>query len=212
MNNNKEIIKALNYRYAVRIFDPSKKVSTDDLNTILESARLSPSSFGIEAWKFIVVTNQKIRAKIRVAGYDQPKITEASHLVVIARRTDTENLSTELVARTAKSQEKDIKQLDGLKQMLDGAISGKEKGLALDSWIAEQTYIALGIMIETASLLGIDNGPIEGFDPAKVNEILGLKKKNLSVVTMLTLGYRGDDSYSKLPKTRRPFDEVVEFI
>jgi len=208
---SKIIVDALNWRKAVKVFEPAKKVSKEDLNTILESARLSPSSYGIQAWKFIVVIDPKIRAQLRSAGYDQPKITDSSHLIVIARRTDTENLSTELVARTAKIQNKDISQLVGFKQMVDGAIASKV-GATLDSWIAHQTYIALGIMIETASLLEIDSAPMEGFDQVKVNEILGLSNKKLSAVTILAIGYRGDDSYSNQPKVRRSFDEVVEFI
>ena len=87
---NQEILQALNWRYAVKIFDPSKKVSEEDLYTILESARLSPSATGIEMWKFIVVENPEIRIKIREVGDNQPKITDASHLIVLTYRTDIE--------------------------------------------------------------------------------------------------------------------------
>lgn len=207
-----EIKKALSWRYAVKTFDSSKKISDSDLNLILESAHMAPSSFGIEAWKFIVISNPEIRVKIRAVGYDQTKITEASHLVVIARRTDVrENIAHELAERTAKAQGKDISELKGLEDMVTGAISSK-LGDAVNTWAQAQTYIPLGMMMETAALLGIDAGPMEGFSGTEIDEILGLKEKNLATVTMLALGYRGDDSFAALPKTRRPFDEVVEFI
>jgi nitroreductase len=210
---NEEIVKALNWRYATKIFDPNKKISDEDLHTILESARLSPSSNGIEMWKFIVVGNNETRAKLREAGFGQPKITDASHLVVIAYRTDSEENSTkERLERTSKIQNEDINKLEGLKTMLDGSIVQKVKNNSLECWIKSQTYIPLGIMIETASLLGIDNGPMEGFQSDKVDEILNLKEKNLKSVTMLALGYRGEDPASTRPKVRREFDEVVEFV
>lgn len=201
---SEEITKALNWRYAVKTFDSAKKVSDADLQTILESGRLAPSTIGLEPWKFIVVNDPAVRAQLRAVGYDQTKITEASHLVVITYRTDAENLPTELVARTAKAQGKTVEDLAGLKQMADGAVQGTS--------LKAQAYIPLGMMVETAALIGIDTGPMEGFDPAKVDEILGLKEKNLASTSMLAIGYRGDDAYAALPKTRRAYDEVVEVI
>ena len=209
----KKIIESLNWRYATKIFDPSKKMSDDDLKIILESARLSPSSNGAEMWKFILVENKEIRQKLREVSFDQPKVTDASNLIVIAYRTDSaENLTKERIERTAKIQHDDPSKLIGLKTMLDNAVSQKTKDGSLESWTMAQSYIPLGIMIETAALLDVDAGPMEGFIPEKVDEILHLKEKNLKSVTMLALGYRGDDPASLRPKIRREFDEVVEII
>ncbi len=208
-----EIIKALNTRYATKVFDSSKKISEENIHTILESARLSPSSMGLEMWKFIVINNTEIRAKLREAGYGQTKITDASHLVLISYRTDIiENISKERLERTAKIQNKNISDLEGLKKMIDGSIEQKNKDGSLESWVKMQSYIPLGIMIETASLLGVDNCPMEGFSLDKVDEILELKNKNLKSATMLALGYRGEDPESKRTKVRRDFNDVVEFI
>lgn len=208
-----EIIKALNWRYATKTFDATKKVSDADLNAILESGRLSPSSFGIEPWKFIVVTNPEIRTKLRAASWDQTKVTDASHLVILARRTDVAVLSPELISRLAKNQGKNEADLAEYKGMIDGSIAHKSATPgAVEAWLSAQTYIALGIMTETAALLDIDTCPMEGFDPSQVNEILGLSAKNLSAVSMLAVGYRGDDAYAQAPKTRRPSTEVVEFL
>ncbi len=208
-----EIISALNWRYATKVFDKNKKVSTEDIHTILESARLSPSSNGIEMWKFIVVENEEIRAKLRAVGYDQSKITDASHLVVIAYRTDAvENLSKERVERVAKIQNQDITELAGYKDSLDNGVTQKVQNGTLESWIKAQAYIPLGLMMETAALLHIDNCAMEGFQPDKVDEILNLKNENLKSTTMLALGYRGEDDFSKKPKVRRAWGEVVKFI
>jgi nitroreductase len=210
---NKDIIKALNWRYATKVFDPSKIVSEEDLYTILESARLSPSSIGAEMWKFIVVTNKKIREKLRDAGYNQPQITDASHLIVLTHRTDiVENLTKEKIERTAKIQNTSESNLEGLKSFLENSVTQKIQGGNLESWIRSQVYIPLGMMIETAALLEIDSCPMEGFEQDKFDEILELKEKNLKSITMLPVGYRGDDSASKRPKVRRDFNDVVEFI
>jgi nitroreductase len=211
MNTPETIIEKLTWRRAIRAFDMTKKVTDADLKTILESAHLSPSSYGTEPWKFLVITDPEIRAKLQAAGYGQPKIAEASHLIVITRRTDTDAIARELVERTATSQNKATEELAGFKGMVEGAIAARPEGAARDGWLAAQTYISLGIMVATASLLNIDNGPMEGFDIVKVNEILGLSEKKLSAVTMLALGYRRDDP-TLMPKVRRSFDDVVEFI
>jgi nitroreductase len=211
MEINKTIIDALTWRRAINSFDTTKKVSDENIKTILESANLAPSSYGIEAWKFFVVTNHDIRAQLRKAGYDQPKITDASHLIVVTRRTDTDVLSTELIARLSVAQNKTVEDLAGFKQMVDGAIANKESSSARDAWLASQTYIALGMIMETASLLGVDNAAMEGFDPSSVNKILGLTEKNLSVVTMLALGYRNSEE-PLTPKVRRDYTDVVEFV
>ena len=206
------IVKALEWRYAVQSFDPAQKVSEADLRTILESGRLAPSSFGLEPWKFIVVENTEIRAKLQAVSYGQPKVSEASHLVVIARRTDTrENIVRERLERTAKIQHQDAQALAGFKEMLDGVIKGRDD-VTLDIWNSRQVYIALGMMMETASLLGVDNAAMEGFDPKGVDEVLGLSKQNLTATVLLSLGYRGVDPSADRPKVRRDPTEVIEFV
>ncbi len=203
-----EIIEALKWRYAVKTFDTTKKASDEDIATIVESGRLAPSAYGLEPWKFILVKNPEIRQKLRAAGYDQTKITDASHLVVIAARTDGTAVADSLIARTAAAQGKSLEDLAGFSQMLDGAVASHPQ-----AWLDTQTYIPLGMMMEAASMLGIDNAAMEGFDPAAVGEILGLEAKNLKAVTMLALGYRSeDDAYAALPKIRQAYEDVVEVV
>ncbi len=206
-----EIMSAMQFRYAAQSFDTTKTLSKEDEHTILESGRLAPSSFGIEAWKFIVVKNTALRTKMREASYGQPKVTDAPMLVVVARRTDVrENISQERILRTVKTLEQDAAAFDGLKQMIDGTIASKSDE-QVDTWARAQTYLALGMMLETAALLGIDAGPMEGFDPKQIDSILGLKEKNLTATTLVAFGYRAaDDGAAKRKKVRRDFADVVE--
>lgn len=206
-----EILKALGWRYAVQTFDPAKSVSEEDLNAILESGRLAPSAFGVESWKFFVVTNKDVRAKLREASYGQSKVTDAPYLIVIASRTNAHRMAPERIARTAATFGVDPSALDGFKQMIEGGVASRDAAANL-AWMKAQAYIPLGMMIETAALLGVDAGPMEGFDPSRVNEILGLDAQNLTAATMLALGYRGDDAAAARPKVRRAFDEVVQFV
>jgi nitroreductase len=209
---NTEILKALNWRYAVQSFNQQKKVSADDLKTILESGRLAPSSYGFEPWKFIVVENPEIRLRLQEAGYGQAKISEASHLIVLARRTDArQNMTSERIARTAKTYGQNTEDLEGFRQMLAGSME-RQSDEVLDCDMRAQIYIALGVMVATSSLLNIDCAPMGGFDPVKFDEILGLKEKHLTSTLLLALGYRGEDEAAKRPKVRRQFTEVVEFI
>lgn len=205
-----EIIKALNWRYAVKIFDKDKKISEEDLNTILESGILSPSSLGLEPWKFIVVKDPTTRAKLFQVS-NQPKVTDASHLIVLTYKTDIKEIIEDRLERTARIQNQKVEELATYKDFLEGATKNKSE-LELDSWLKAQSYIALGTMIYTASLLDIDNCPMEGFEKDKVDEILNLKSQNLKSVTMLALGYRGVDPTASKTKIRKDFTSAVEFI
>lgn len=207
-----QIVAAMNWRYATQVFDGKKTVSREELDTVLEAGRLSASSYGTEPWKFIVVEKPEVRTALRAAAYGQPKVTDADYLIVIARRTDARShITQELLERTARIRKMEISALDGLKNALEGVIARNDDS-GLDAWIRAQTYIPLGAMMLAASLVGVDNGPMEGFDPVKVNEILGLSAKNLTATTMLALGHRGDDQAAGRTKVRRPAAEVIEFV
>lgn len=208
----KEILEGLKWRYAVQVFDKEKKVSQDDLHAILESGRLAPSSYGLEPWKFIVVENSETRLKLQEAGFDQSKISEASHLVVLARRTNTRlTLASDRITRTAKAYGQDAVSLSDFREMLDGSIE-RLTDEALDFDNRAQVYLALGVMLATSASLGVDCAPMGGFIPSKYDEILGLSEQNLSATLLLTLGYRGEDQSADRPKVRRDFESVVAFV
>lgn len=207
-----DILSALEWRYAVKVFDAAKKVSEADLHTILESGRLAPSSSGIEPWKFIVVENPEVRTALRAASYDQSKVTDASHVIVIARRTDMrENIANELITRASEIQHVTPESLAGWRQMVEGGVN-RRNDAELDAWASAQTYIALGMMMETAALLRVDACPMEGFVGSQVDTILGLSEQHLAATTMLALGYRGEDPAAERPKVRRTIDDAVSFI
>ena len=210
--NTEFILKSLQWRYAVQMFDMQKPISKEELHTILEAGRLAPSSYGIEPWKFIVVENPALRTQLREASYGQSKVTDAPYIVVIAYRTDGENVGRARAEQVARVQHKNIQELTGLQEMIDNSAAAHAKAGTLDGWLKAQAYIPLGMMIETAALLGIDSGPMEGFSPAKVDELLGLSAQHLHATVMLALGHRGNDSAALRPKVRRAFDEVVEFV
>ena len=204
----KDIIKALNWRYAVKQFDSARQLDEDVFQTILEAARLAPSPFGVEPWKFVIVQDKAVRQRLHDEASGQPKIIDASHYVVVAKRTDArESLTRDLISRTAKIQNVDKESLKGLEDMVSGFIASLDDA-QLDKWVSGQTYIPLGIMIETAALLGVDAGPMEGFNRDKYDEILNLQSKNLASVYAIAFGYRGDDKFAEMPKVRRTKEDV----
>lgn len=208
-----QILKAMNWRYAVKAYDKDKKVSAEDLNTILEAGRLAPSSLGLEPTKLLVIENAELRERIKGAAWGQPQVTDATHLVVVANRTDVrENLGRELLERTSKASGRPIEELGALKAMLDGSMAASTDE-QLVAMAKNQAFITLGVMIETAALLNVDASSMGGFNPAQVDEILGLKEKHLASAVLFAVGYRSaDDAQALRPKVRREPQDVIEYV
>jgi nitroreductase len=207
----KNITQALNWRYATKKFDTTKKLSAEQLETLLESLRLTASSYGLQPWKFLVVENPELRTQIRGAAWDQSQVTEASHLIVLCAKTDVNEATVdEYMTSIAATRKMPIEALAGFSQMLKGAISGKSQA-ELTTWAAKQVYIALGTLLTTAALLEIDACPMEGFDPAAVNTILGLNTQNLTATVLCPVGLRdaSDDMITRA-KVRFPKEKVIE--
>jgi nitroreductase len=204
------VIEALNWRYAVNRFDTAKKLSTVQINELLEAVRLTPSSYGLQPWKFIVVTNPEVRAKLQAAGYNQPKISEASHLIVFAVPTKIDDtLVDTYVQSVSKIRGVPLESLKGYADMIKGSIAGKTPEQRIE-WAARQAYIALGVLLTAAAVWRIDAGPMEGFDPAKFDEILGLDELGLRSVVIAAVGYRViDDVPAEHKQVRFPLKEVV---
>lgn len=205
-----EFIKAMDFRHACKEFDESKKISDEDINYILELARKSPSSFGMEAWKFLVITNEELKAKLRPACWDQVQVTSCSHLVVILAGIDSVKPESGLPKKRFTRREMPQETLDFY---LGLYASHLEKTLSSDeniySWTSKQTYIAAGNMMSGAAFIGIDSCPIEGFEKEKVEEILELDTSKYQLSMVLPFGYRINEQSSQL---RLDFNEVVEFI
>jgi nitroreductase len=210
-NTQELVLKSLNWRYATKVFDPTKKLDETTLHTIIESGRLSPSSLGLEPWQFFVINDTITRKKLFEAS-NQQKVLDASHLIVITAQTNIEQIIDERIDRAARIQNQKTEELSAYRAFLENSILAKKSDGSLISWLKAQTYIPLESMIMTASLLGVDNGPMEGFDSKQVDEILNLNSHNLTAVTMLALGYRGEDPASLRPKVRKDFKEAVRVI
>jgi len=207
-----KIIADLNWRYATKKFDSSKKVSEEDLNELLESLRLSPSSFGLEPWKFIVITNKDLREKLKEASWNQLQITDSSNLVVLcARKNIDKDYIEEFVKRISSIRNLPSKALEGYEEMLKGFIKNRNQE-NLEGWSKKQVYIALGFLLSSAAAKRIDACPMEGFDSDKYDEILGLKNSDYTSSVICALGYRSEeDSAKDLKKVRFKKEEVFEF-
>ncbi len=206
----KTFMEAMDFRHACKIFDETKKISDEDMNYILEAGRKSPSSFGMEAWKFLVITNEELKAKLRPACWDQPQITTCSHLVIVLAGIDCVKPESGEVERKFKRREMPQEKLDfymGLySSHLANTLSSDEN---IYSWTAKQTAFAAGNMMTAAAIKGVDSCPIEGYDKGKVEEILGLDTKKYQLSLVLPFGYRINEQSTQL---REPLENVVEYI
>ncbi len=207
---DKTFEEAMNFRHACKVFDETKKISKEDLTYILEAARKSPSSFGQEPWKFLVITNQELREKVRPACWNQVQITSCSHLVVILAAIDDARPSSgtpeKKFARRNLPKEQTLAYLDRYADHLKQTLSTEEN---IFSWTARQTYIAMANMMTAAAVKGIDSCPIEGMDVEDVEKILEIDTSKYRVSVLLPLGYRINPQSKQL---REELDTLVEYI
>jgi nitroreductase len=212
--DGQQLIGQLNWRYATKQFDTQRKISAADWETLETALNLSPSSAGLQPWKFLVIDDPAMRAKLQSASYSQAQIVDASHLVVFTARTDmTESDVDRLIDRTAKVRSIPVESLAPYRGMIVGGIVNAQEQPARAAWAARQAYIALGTLLASAALLGIDACPMEGIDPAQYNEILGLTAAGYTALCVATLGYRSaTDAYAALPKVRFDRNEVIQHV
>lgn len=210
----KEIIEALNWRYATKKYDQNKKITPDKWEILKKSLHLAPSSYGLQPWHFLVVQNSAIRKELRKVSWDQSIIEDCSHLVVFTTlREMTDDHIVRHIAQTAKVRGLKSQDLDGYLQFMKQKILVEKPKSDHLEWNRRQAYIAMGFLLETAALLRIDSTPIEGLDPAKYDEILNLKKSKYSVVAAVALGYRDtEDQYQLAAKSRFTEDEMFKVI
>lgn len=209
------LIEKLQKRYATKKFDSSKKVSEDKIQRILQAANLSASSIGIQPYKFVVVKDEEKRKALLEHSFGQMQVVDASHLLVIAIRTDInhEVFLDEYIDFMEAERALPKGTLNAYKEMAAGFIKMQDTPEKMNIWTAKQAYIALGTLLVACIEEGVDSVPMEGFIPEKYNEVLNLKEKNLSAVLVLPIGYGAeDDAYKSLKKVRRPLSYMVEEI
>ncbi len=207
------LIEKLNWRYATKKFDHTKKLSSEQLDELLKAVQLSPSSAGLQAYKVIVVEDAAVKEQLRAAANNQAQLTDASQIIVFASETGLdEAYAKNYIDLVAKTRSVGRENLAGFEQMIVGNINRLDEAQKL-AWSHKQTYIALGVLLTAAAELGIDACPMEGFNAAKFDEILRLKEKGLTSSVIAAIGFRAeDDTYSKLVKVRKPEEELFIHI
>jgi len=208
-----QIVDDLNWRYATKKFDPTKKVSDEDLETIKESLRLTATSYGLQSMKVLMIEDPAVREKLKPASWGQTQITDASHLFVICSyiNVNPEHVDEYMqdVASARDIPLESTKQFGDYIKQATSKLTSEEKFI----WSSRQTYIALGQTLHTCARLRIDATPMEGFDANSYDEILGLSAKNLRATLLLPVGYRHeDDGNQHLAKVRKSQEEFFEVI
>ncbi|ACK71372.1 nitroreductase [Gloeothece citriformis PCC 7424] len=209
-----QLLQQLQWRYATKKFDNTKKIPLEIWKVLEQSLVLSPSSFGLQPWKFFILTDREIRQQLVEHSWKQNQVVDASHLVVLTIKKDINNDDVDrLVKRMAEVRQTSLESLEGYGNVVKGFLKEPPYPLNLNEWSTRQVYIALGQFMTSAAILGIDTCPIEGFNPPKYDEILGLTQQGYGSVVVCAAGYRAaDDKYASIPKVRYPTEEVVQYL
>ena len=206
-------IDDLNWRYAVKQFDASKKVSDEDLQKLIDAVQLSASSYGLQPYKILVVKDQAVKEKLKAAGYNQSQFSDATAVFVFAHQTDFDSeLVDSYIELSERIKELETGTLEGYANLMKNALLNLPQE-AKAGWTSRQAYIALGNLLSAAAAHKIDACPMEGFEAATFDEILGLTEQNLHAVVVAAVGYRSaEDETQHAPKVRRPQEELFEII
>lgn len=206
-----DLLEVLNWRYATRKFDAARKIPAAVWQTLEQALVLSPSSIGLQPWKFMVITDPAMKERLMPAAWHQVQVVECSHFVVFTVR---KNLGPDHVdrhvARMSEVRGVTVESLAKFRAMAVGNLDQARGEGRLDTWQTHQIYIALGQFMAAAAVLGIDTCPMEGFEPEKFDHILGLKGTDLASVVACAAGYRvADERYAAMKKVRFKTEDVV---
>lgn len=212
-NSPASVVAALRWRYATKHFKADEKIPAATWAALEEALVLTPSSFGLQPWKFLVIENPDIRAALREKSWGQGQVTDASHLVVFATRTDVSQADIDnWVARLSEVQSTPAEALAPMKGMIEGFV-GSMPVEARQAWNTRQVYIALGQFMAAAALMGVDTCPLEGLDPAAYDEILGLKGSGYATAVACAAGYRSESDHTAArPKARFEAEQLVKRV
>lgn len=203
------IEQAMHWRNATKVFGKDRMVPDDKIDLLLETLRLSPSSIDLQPWKLLVIKNKAVRKQLQVLAMNQPQVTEASHLFLLCSLEILDSAYYERLVQLEKQENGQHSSLAIFRSMAMAFLESKDTK-EIRHWMAEQVYIALGFLLSGCALMHIDACPIEGFDHAKVNKLLGLHDMGIESRIMVAIGYRPEKAeYSNKPKLRWPKKEVV---
>lgn len=209
--NPQKMLDLLEWRYATKKFDPTKKINAETWSMLEKALVLTPSSYGLQPWKFIVVQDQALREQLKAASWNQTQVTDCSHHVVFVmkEKMDEEHI-TKFIEKTASVRGQDAVTLEGYKKMMIGDLVKGPRSERISEWAARQVYIALGNFMTTAAVLGVDTCPFEGIEPEKYDTLLGLSGTGWKTVCACPAGYRSaEDKYASAKKVRFDLKDLI---
>jgi nitroreductase len=209
-----DLIAQLNWRYATKAFDPSRKIPADVWASLEQSLALTPSSFGLQPWKFVVVTDEAVRAQLSAVSWGQQQPVQCSHHVVfLARKSMDADEVNRFLASTVAIRGGKVEDLAAYGNIINGFIANAAKQGWLGEWATRQTYIALGQFMASCAVLGIDACPMEGISAPDYDRILGLTDGDYRTVVACAAGYRSaEDKYATLPKVRYSVSDLISHV
>jgi nitroreductase len=212
--NNQQLLEALNWRYATKVFDATKKIPADVWKTLEQALVLTPTSYGLQPYRFLVINSPAKRAELLPHSWNQKQVVDASHFVVLTARTKmTAADVTKLIQRTSDLRKIPADSLNFYRDMMLGDVVNGPRGKTAHEWATRQTYIALGNLMTCAAVLGVDACPMEGLAPAEYDRVLGLTGGDYATVVACALGYRAAaDKYAGLAKVRYETGELIQQV
>jgi nitroreductase len=204
---------ALAWRYATKKFD-TRRLPEATWSSLYHGLVLAPSSFGLQPWRFLVVEDPAVRARLREHSWNQGQVTDASHLVVFLRRIATTDADiNRMIGLIGSTRGVPLEKLEAYRQLMIDNVSRGKTPAEQSEWAARQVYLALGQFMTAAAAMGVDTCPLEGIDPAKYDEILGLAGSGFETVVACVVGYRAaDDAYALAAKVRFPAEDVLRKV
>ncbi|MEG4232683.1 NAD(P)H-dependent oxidoreductase [Microcoleus sp. Pol11C3] len=209
-----DLLENLTRRYATKQFDPAKTIAPEIWTALEDALVLTPSSYGLQPWKFLIITSSELKEQLKPLSWNQSQVTDCSHYVVFAIK---KNLTAEdvdrFVARTAEVRGGTVEAMAGYRNLIVSDLVDGTRSFNINQWSTHQTYIALGNFMTSAALLGVDTCPMEGIEPVNYDRLLGLSAKGFTTVVACAAGYRSEaDKYASLAKVRFPKSEILETL
>ena len=211
---SQQLLNALEWRYATKVFDATKTIPTEVWSALEKTLVLTPSSYGLQPYHFLIVQDAAKRAALLPNSWGQKQVVDCSHFVVFTARTEMQEADVDkLIQRTLATRKLPAGALDAYRGMMLGDIVNGPRGKTAHEWAARQCYIALGNLMTAAAVLGVDACPMEGINPPEYDKILGLNGTGYKTVVACALGYRAtSDKYASLAKIRYETAELVKVV
>jgi nitroreductase len=208
------LIERLNWRYATKRFDANRKIPAETWSALEDALVLTPSSFGLQPWRFIVVTDQDVKNSLVPMSWNQTQPAECSHYVVFAAATKmTEAHINRYLSRMAEVRNVDVESLSAYRGMMMKSLVSPPEDFNITHWSSLQAYIALGNFMTSAAMLNVDTCPLEGIDREQYNAVFKLSEQGYTAAVACAAGYRGEsDRHATAPKVRFIKDDVVQHV